>query len=79
MPKDSKTITKRFKIAKESLKSHINRPIIISKILFTNEGYIKFLTDEIEKVIPLLIKKIKSLLTELKEQKFEKEILAWSV
>ena len=37
------------------------------------------LTDEIEKVIPLLIKKIKSLLTELKEQKFEKEILAWSV
>ena len=37
------------------------------------------LTDEIEKVIPLLIKKIKSLLTELKEQRFEKEILAWSV
>ena len=37
------------------------------------------LTDEIEKAMPLLIKKVKHLITELKEQKIEKEILAWSV
>ncbi|MGF2411957.1 hydrogenase maturation protease [Ferruginibacter sp.] len=37
------------------------------------------LTDEIAKAIPLLIKKIKYLIAELKEQKLEKEILAWAV
>lgn len=37
------------------------------------------LTDETKKVMPLLIEKIKYLITELREQKIEKDVLAWAV
>jgi hydrogenase maturation protease len=37
------------------------------------------LTNEIENAMPLLISKIKDLLSELREQKFEKDVFAWAV
>jgi hypothetical protein len=49
--KDAKSLqdyTKRFKIVKKNLKSHIDRPIIIAKIPLTIYEYNKFPTDEMD-------------------------------
>ena len=42
--------TKKFRISKKVLKSHIGGPIIILKIFSTIQGYIKFPTNEISKM-----------------------------
>jgi hypothetical protein len=40
--------TKRFRIAKEVLKSHIRGPIILTKIVKTIQGYVELLVLDIE-------------------------------
>jgi hypothetical protein len=49
--KEGKTLldyTKRFRIAKEVLESHIRGPIILTKIVKAIQGYVEFLIIEVE-------------------------------